>query len=151
MTDDPIAALVRLADEHDGDFEGAVADADIAAAEEVLGVVFPQSFRRFLESLGAGDVAGVELYGIVGDPRSAAPGPPDAVGMTLRERAEFGLPASMIIVGDDGMGGWYVLDTAVAGEPPLEVVYLSPEGIESREHIAPSYGEGVLEVVRRML
>lgn len=86
----------------------------IEAAERALGVRFPPSYRSFLGALGAGSIRGREFYGVI-DADWSAPGPPDAIGTTLAERAGSRLPAELVIVGASGDGGWYVLDCAAPG------------------------------------
>ena len=75
---------------------------------------------------------------------------PDAVWATLEERAApSNLPPSMIVIGVDGMGGSYVLDTAKGEDPPVEVWnggHSEPE--DALERISPTFGEFLLEGVQ---
>lgn len=102
-------------------FAGPRAESLIEAAERALGVRFPPSYRSFLRALGAGSIRGREFYGVIDDDWSA-PGPPDAIGTTLAERAGSRLPEELVIVGASEDGGWYVLDcgaTEPGGETPV--------------------------------
>jgi hypothetical protein len=120
----------------------------VAAAESALGVALPPSYRRFVETLGAGNIGSFEVYGLISQPFD---GPiPDAVWATLTSRrGPSQLPPSMVVIGDDGMGGEYVLDTAKGPEPPVEVWYggASTPG-DVLERVAESFGAFLLDGVR---
>jgi len=119
-----VRSFIDRAPAEDGDFEGAVTEGEIADAESQLGVAFPPSYRQFVASLGLGDVNSREFYGLIpGKPVTAESGVP-SVGISLRERLDSGLPASLVIVSDTGMGEWYVLDTSerdADGECPVKI------------------------------
>lgn len=141
-------ALRLMIDEDLADFVGERSDELVVAAEQALGVRFPPTYRQFLGSLGAGSFGSFEVYGVISQPFD---GPvPDAVWATLEERAApSNLPPSMIVIGADGMGGSYILDTANGEDPPVEVW----NGGDSQpgdelERIAPTFGEFLLEGVQ---
>jgi antitoxin YobK len=121
----------------------------VPSAESALGVALPPSYRRFVERLGAGSIGPFEVYGLTSEPFD---GPiPDAVWATLTSRrGPSQLPASMVVIGDDGMGGEYVLDTAKGAEPPVELWYggASTSG-DLLERVADSFGAFLLDGVRR--
>ena len=78
-----------------GDFAGPRPEALVARAEAALGLRFPPSYRQFLLDLGAGDVGGFEVYGIIDDDFADAR-VPDAIALTLdairaRVREQLGL------------------------------------------------------------
>jgi hypothetical protein len=142
---------VGVCDGHDdADFAGPPGAATIAAAEAALGLALPPTYRRFVERLGAGSIGGFEVYGVITEPFD---GPlPDAVWATLDARHGPGaLPATMILVGDDGMGGSYVLDTANGVEPPVEVWAAGGSEPGDREQLAGDFGAFLLEQVRLQL
>jgi hypothetical protein len=102
----------------------------------------------FVRTLGAGSFGSFEIYGVIELPFE---GPiPDAVWATLEERAEpSNLPLSMVVIGDDGMGGTYVLDTAKGAEPPVEVWNGGASVPDDElEILAPTFGDFLLESVR---
>jgi hypothetical protein len=92
----------------------------IAAAERELGIQFPPSYRRAVEEFGTWDIAGEEFLGVYRTP---------GMGRTLLgsvhetlDARRFALPADLIVVMFDGMGGLVVLDssrTDAAGEYPV--------------------------------
>jgi hypothetical protein len=140
---------LRLMEDGDlADFVGERPEELVAAAEAALGFGFPPSYRSFVSRLGAGNFGSFEIYGIIDLPFE---GPiPDAVWATLEERAEpSNLPLSMIVIGDDGMGGTYVLDTAKGVEPPVEVWNGGGSDPDDElERLAPTFGDFLLESVR---
>lgn len=122
-----------------GDFAGAKPESLVARAEAALGLRFPPSYRQFLLDLGAGDVGGFEVYGVIdedfGDARV-----PDAIALTLEARRS-GLEPRYVMIGTLGDGSHDCLDTGhpdVTGEAP--VVQLSSE-YEDPVTLADSFGE----------
>ena len=95
----------------DGDFEGEKEVELISKAEVALGSSFPPSYKAFLKHFGCGDIGGFEVYGVVSD-NFAASGIPDAVWLTLKQRAEVNLPVELVVVSEDGQGGFFALDTS---------------------------------------
>jgi antitoxin YobK len=93
------------------DFVGRRDPSLVTAAEDALGVSFPPTYRRFVAELGAGSFGGTEFYGAI-DENFDTSSVPDGIWLTLDERREFGLPRHLVVVGDTGTGGFYVLDTA---------------------------------------
>ena len=84
--------------------------AEIAAAERLLGVSFPESYRQFLSDFGWGRFSHQELYGLGSD----VPTNIDLVRNTIAERSEMepNLPAYLVPVMNDGFGNHYCLDTS---------------------------------------
>lgn len=79
----------------------------IASAEQALGGALPPQYRTFVEKLGAGNIRAVEVYGVISEPFD---GPvPDAVWLTLEERRTGNISADLVIVGDNGDGGYYCI------------------------------------------
>ncbi len=87
----------------------------IEEAERLLGLKFPPTYRHFLNDVGFASIPPYTIYGIVNSDFINS-GAPDAIWLTLDERERFGLPVSMVIVGDSGMGEWFCLDTSVVSE-----------------------------------
>lgn len=107
-----IETVLELAKGHpDADFVGPQPVAFIDAAEERLGLVFPDTYRRFLIELGAGNVGPDDIYGVFRMDFDAS-GIPDVVGATLDGRATLGLPEAAVLIGYDGGEGKIVLDVS---------------------------------------
>ena len=147
----PLAAAFEVIERHSGKahFAGPRDEQVVAEAEAVLGVRFPPSYRTFVLRFGAGSIGAHEFYGVINTRFSG--GVPDGVWLTLSDRAgPSELPRTMIAIGDDGMGGTYVLDTAKALEPPVEVWNggASRPG-EPLEQLAPNFATFLLDAVQR--
>lgn len=129
-----------------GDFEGKKPESLISRAEVALGIKFPPSYRRFLLEMGCGDISGVEIFGLINDnfQNSATP---NGIWLTLNERDSIGLNPAYILVGENGCGAYYALDTRKSdgtGENP--VVRLSMDGKQA-EQVAESFGSYILNAV----
>jgi hypothetical protein len=74
----------------------------ICSAEEALNLIFPPSYKVFLEKYGAGGVNGSEIYGLTKSSKKPflTPGVPDAIWLTLDERKDDYLPKHFIIISD---------------------------------------------------
>ena len=148
MTSDPMdaALLIIRGDPDRARFHGRKDDALIDAAETALGLRLPPSYRRFVRELGAGNYGADEFYGII-DGDFDRGGVPDGIWCTLSARAEWGLPNQYMIVGADGMGGSYAIDTSrsdATGENP--VVWLSVD-FDPIQILADSFGRFFLDSV----
>jgi hypothetical protein len=121
----------------------------VAAAEAALGHPLPPTFRRFVEELGAGDLAGVELYGIV-DEDFEDSGIPDAIWFTLEERREAGLPEGLVLVMQDIDGFFACLDTRGVARGAEAPVVAWREG-EPSERLASDFGAFVREQLEQAL
>lgn len=107
MSKADLDAVFRLiaADPDQAFFAGPRSAELIASAEFALGGTLPSQYRTFVENLGAGNIRGVEVYGVISEPFD---GPvPDAVWITLDERRVGNIAAEIIVVGDSGDGGYY--------------------------------------------
>lgn len=133
-----------------GDFEGPKSDALVAKAEAALGLSFPPSYRQFLLDMGCGDIAGLEIFGVINENFQNST-VPNGVWLTLNERRSIGLDPAFVIVGDGGDGTYYAIDTRRvddSGEAP--VVRLSTDGMLG-EKVADSFGAYLLEAVSRVI
>jgi hypothetical protein len=133
-----------------GDFDGPKPNSLVAEAETALGLSFPPSYRQFLLELGCGNIGGLEVYGLINDNFHSST-VPNGVWLTLNERRAIHLNPALVIVGEAGDGTYYALDTSRlddSGEAP--VVHLSVDGTQSEE-IASSFGDYLLEAVRRAI
>jgi len=117
----------NILDSLDSDFDGPKKLILIDAAEAKLGVVFPKSYRTFLEKYGCGDVLGFEIYGVIHDDFENS-SIPDSVWLTLDQR-KSGLSKSMIIIATTPYGGFYAIDTDQAtGDNESAIVEIAPNG-----------------------
>lgn len=134
------------------DLEGEKPDSLVSAAEKTLGLNFPPSYKSFLLSFGCGDVAGQEFYGVIKHDFLNS-GVPDAIWLTLRERADSKLPFQFIIVGSQGNGAYYVIDCGRVSEShecPVVTWWpgLSGESYpDNAEIIAEDFGSFFLHMV----
>ncbi len=97
---------------------GATAEA-VDRAQEVLGVSFAESYRRFLMDFGWVEIGPFEVYGL----GAGIPEYLDVVKQTLWERIEarYHLPRHLIPIMNSGGGDQYCLDTSQPedGESPV--------------------------------
>ena len=96
----------------------------IKRAEEILGVKFPKSYFMFLEKYGAGDIAGIEIYGIIKDPEIDGIGVPNGIWYTQNLRKEYDLPKEYVVVSETGYGPYYIIDTSLKNEEGESPVYM---------------------------
>jgi hypothetical protein len=143
---------IRLIEDHldDADFE-AQPEARVAQAERVLGLRFPQSYRRFLLELGAGGVGSEEIYGLVNDDFDDAR-PPQAVGLTRQFRRDGQISDDLVVIYNLGQGSYYALDTSRAGDDGEAPVVGFTPGLnragDDLEVVAPDFATFFLETVR---
>ncbi|MCH9609944.1 MAG: hypothetical protein S4CHLAM45_13300 [Chlamydiales bacterium] len=137
-----------LIEKNGGDFEGKKDNALIAKAEKALGLRLPPSYKKFLSSLGCGDIEGLEFYGLISSNFENS-SVPDAIWLTLEER-KFGLPKSLVLVYTTGDGAYYGIDTSQVdsnGECP--VVSYKMNG--NMEKVADDYGAFLLSELKTVL
>ena len=140
----------RLIEEAGGDFEGVKSEHLVAAAEGVLGIKFPPSYRLFLLEMGCGDINGLEIYGVINDKFENST-VPNGIWLTLNERKNIGLDRAYILIGDGGDGTYYALNTSnVNGSGECPVVRLSNDGKEN-EPVANSFGTYLLDAVKALV
>jgi antitoxin YobK len=145
-----------LVEQHEdlADFVGERPDDLVTRAEQALGTGFPPSYRAFVSELGAGDIAGAEFYGVIDDDFESS-GVPNGIWLTLQERTDSDLPPELIVVGDDGMGNYYALDSSrqdASGEYPLVIwVPGSSRPGDELETVAGDFGQFFREQVEQGL
>lgn len=138
-----------VSDDPGADFEGRVEPEEVESAQHVLGVVFPPTYRLFVEGLGAGDVNGQEFYGVIPGKRIVSAQTAPSVGLTLRERRDAGLPETAVLVGDTGMGEYYILDTSTTSlnsENPVDI-WSAISGEVVQKGFASDFGSFALSFV----
>lgn len=145
-------ALVRLHPE-DAHFVGPRSEHLVRVAEATLGVKFPPSYRRFALELGAGSIAGEEIYGVV-EEEFVHSSVPNGMWLTLKLRQEIGLEQSMIVIYSTGAGEYFALDTSrtnADGECPVVVCEPASGERSHEEIIAVDFGVFLLDRVEEVL
>ena len=128
------------------DFCGSVEMQKIINAQQMLKVKFPRSYILFLEKYGAGDIFGIEIFGIIKDSEIDASSIPNGIWLTSFLRKEIGLPKEYVVVGETGSGEYYVIDTVSQdefNESPILIVYLN----KKVEKVADSFGEFLYQIL----
>jgi hypothetical protein len=136
------------------DFEGEKDEYLIQLAEKMLGISFPESYRKFLTKLGCGDIAGEEFYGIIDDNFETST-VPNGIWLTLNQRKSSNMPENLLIVYSLGDGSYYALDIskkAQNGDCPVVrwIPGLSKKG-EKLDVIAVDFGEFFLKTIEESL
>ncbi len=123
----------------------------IEEAEAALGVRFPPSYRRSLESLGVGSIRGTEIYGII-DSNFRDSTIPDGIWLTLRERQDSRLPETLVIVCSTGDGDYVAIDTSKGtSESESPMVLWNPAATspsDAHEDVSADFGRFFLQFVR---
>jgi hypothetical protein len=102
------------------DFVGPRPEEVVRQAEQILGLVFPPTYRRFLLEYGAGGYGYIEIYGIVNNEDLTVKGVPNGIWYTLDERTTSQLPPSYVVIYNDGEGSLACLDCSRQGvEAPV--------------------------------
>jgi hypothetical protein len=136
------------------DFEGEKDERLIAQAEEVLGFRFPPTYRKFLMRYGCGDIAGQEFYGLLTDDFTNAC-VPDAIWLTLKQRAASGLPHNLVVVYATGDGTYFALDCTGSSEddeyPVVAWIPGESKPSDVLEVVAKDFGVFMREVLEQSL
>lgn len=153
-TGDLRMALDMISASKNASFCGAQQESTIDAAEMLLSLRFPPTYREFLRQLGCGDVAGLEIFGIV-DENLKRPGIPNGIWLTMDERQQSSAPVNLVFVSDTGDGGYYAIDLSRRNTDGESPVVLWWPGITSRtedcEVVAEDFGTFLLTHVRAAL
>lgn len=131
-------------------FTGPVNEETISAAEAALGLRFPDTYRRFVARLGAGNFGGDEIYGVIGIEKINS-GIPDVVWATLADRRDFQLPNRYLLIGVGGDDESYVcIDTHDNGRIlALPVGYAEQKEITELLH--EDFGAFFLSIIEERL
>ena len=143
-------ALALIAMDSDADFEGSKPESLVDRAETVLDLKLPPTYRRFLLELGCGDVNGFEVYGITHESFEES-GIPDAVWITLRERADSGLSDKYVLISERGDGSYYALDLGQqldSGEAPVIIWMPGAEAGGASESASEDFGKFLLQQIK---
>lgn len=152
MSINDLEQALHLIDENStiADFEGPKSEELIRSAEAALGLTLPPTYREFALRLGCGDIAGEEFYGVINEDFENS-SVPNGIWLTLNERNVASLPESVIIVADNGVGGWYAIDASqknATGDSP--VVEWLPNNLPSQV-VAEDFGSFLLQRLRQVL
>jgi hypothetical protein len=132
-------------------FVGPRSETMARTAEKALGLKLPPTYRRFVRQLGAGSLGAAEVYGVI-DADFERSSVPDAVWATVRAREENGLPADLVIVGqeDDEITCLRVLPGGAEG--PVLVIHAGedPARVGTRV-VAADFGEYLARLVEGAL
>lgn len=136
------------------DFVGQCSEQLVKKAEGKLNVIFPQTYRDFLLTYGAGNFGSEEIYGIVKEDFDNS-GIPDAIWFTLKQRKEVNLPSNLVIIYHTGGEEMFCLDFNRLGkhQEPAVVSYVIGVDLEFQtyEIIANDFGEFLLQRVKMEL
>ncbi len=121
------------------DFCGPASQVDIELAERMLGCRFPDDYRMFLATLGAGNFGSQEFYGVI---PGKVPGSsvPSVVWLTLDERETAGAPVDLLPVWNDG-GGYQACVKIAQGSADDGIVILVDPAYRPVARKAASFGE----------
>ena len=121
-----INKLFNLIEQYKQDayFSGAVSKERILEAQDILNISFPASYKMFIEKYGSGDILGIEIYGIIKDPKIDPPAVPNAVWLTKKLRSDSNMQHKFLVISTTGYGPFYVLDTSEISDNDECPVYL---------------------------
>jgi hypothetical protein len=133
------------------DFFGPAPEDNVDAAERMLGIRMPPSYRRFLVTLGVGSFDDAEFYGIVANkiPGSSVP---SMVWRTLEDRKFAGYPKTYITIMSSGYGPIFCLDSSVVNsQNEYPVVEWAPAVSVTNpgERLAESFGTFFLDEISK--
>jgi hypothetical protein len=131
---------------NNADYKGPIPEILIAKAQNILGIQFPPSYRRFLKDFGSLGILSEEIYGIVDEDLLRGP-LPNGIWATLEQRKNFGLKKNYVILGTNGSGEWYALDTSrvnAAAECPVVLLTLA---LTQSEDVSDDFAEFFLQRV----
>jgi hypothetical protein len=151
MSVETVSAALALAASRPDDcfFVGPQPESTLREAERLLSRTLPPGYRHFLATVGAGGVAGLEIYGVLGSDFETA-GVPDAVWLNLKLRAECQLRPSVLIIASTGFGPYYALDfSADEREPPVVVVDSSGKVLDADSRDFGSFLMKKISILRR--
>lgn len=127
-----------------GDFIGRRNEAWIVEAEELLGLAFPATYRRFLLEFGCGGFRSEEFYGIVDADLLRGP-VPNGIWLTRKLHQSSGLSRSTVVVQAGGDGTHYAIDTAQRNANGESPVLLLDVDCQPHETVAEDFGRFFLE------
>lgn len=131
----------------ESDFVGKIKDVSITKLEELLNIVLPYSYKRFIQNYGCGDIFGIEIYGIVSDDKIQVDGIPSLYWL-IKVLREEGLHNNYIAFSETGDGKYFILDTSNINEENECPVYIWSPGNFQVEKISSSFGVFLYETLK---
>ena len=129
---------------------GGASDSEISAAEKMLDVQFPFSYRQFLNTYGWGRFSHDELYGLGTD----IPTYLQLVKHALAERYDLSppMPPHLVPVMNDGAGNHFCLDTSTLVDNECPIVFWDHElsSHQTPELVAHSFDRWLVELLREL-
>jgi hypothetical protein len=117
----------------ESDFVGKIKDESIRKLEELLNIVLPYSYKKFIQNYGCGDIFGIEIYGIVSDDKIQVEGVPSLYWL-IKELRKDGLNNNYIPFSETGDGNYFILDSSNINEKNEHSVYIwSPGNLLSKK------------------
>ena len=131
-----------------------VSVAELAAAEQELGVLFPQDYRSQLVLAGAAS-AGIELLNAIVDrgleiPDLSSLAGPQAIVEDTRILRAGGMPDYLIYIGSDCSGNCFCFDARQLTGPRKDISEVSfwDHDFNTTEVIAPSFSAWISQYLR---
>lgn len=111
-----------------GGQENAVSNEWIDAAEKRLGIIFPISYKWFLNNYGGGEIGGDEIYSVYGQDFDLVQGG-DIVHMNLLDRSAGLMEKNQIVISKTDFGEVFYFDYSNDAEPIIKLKLPSGESI----------------------
>lgn len=122
----------------------------IQKAQEILEIKFPNTYKKFLLTYGAGSYGAQEILGVIDDDFQNS-SVPDGVWYTLTNRKQVNLPLNLIVIYETGNGEILCLDfnkLNEKNEPPVVAYFPGIDNeYQTYEKIADDFGDFLLERV----
>ncbi|MCI8981791.1 MAG: SMI1/KNR4 family protein [Hungatella sp.] len=121
-----------------GSFSGGASKEAIRDGEKRLGARFPEDYRHFLATRGAGNFGEWEIYGILPED---IPGIPNGIWATQYLRQRYSMPMTYIAFAFDGAGGYFCIDTGESnnGLCPVVLWVMDGDGEQQPKRAAESF------------
>lgn len=132
------------------DFVGEISTETVNKAEKLLGVTFPESYKRFLCHYGAGNFGSEEIYGILDEDLNGS-GIPDAIWFTQTQRIKAQLAPELVIIYFNGASEYYCLDTSQMNESQECPIVVYEPGItqgKARDIVYEDFGSFLFDIIQ---
>ncbi len=145
-----IEKAIEIIEKHidEADFVGSISIVSIQKAEKILKVLFPKSYKIFLNKYGCGDIFSKEFFGIISDDQIEIEGIPNVVWLTQELRKD-GLPNKYIPISETGDGYYYLIDTEDIDENDECSIFLWDFGSQKFEKNYDSFGTFLLDILNQ--
>ena len=131
----------------ESDFAGKIESDIINKTENILGVKYPKSYRKFVENYGCGDIFGIEIFGIISDPITDTQAIPNSLWIT-NEFKNKGLPKGYVIISETGDGSYYVINTNIKNKDNESPIYIwNPFNLKEKK-VSESFGHFLLTLLK---